>query len=101
MQILAIFKLSFIHDFFSRNESKVIESHPDNELPDLRLDQPFDELKAHCDMYDLKTLSRGQQSHIPYLVLLYKYVTAWKSQVNKTNMDDYNVALVAFVIVYS
>jgi amyloid beta precursor protein binding protein 1 len=59
----------------------VIEAHPDNELPDLRLDQPFDELKAHCNSIELEKLSETDHSHIPYLIILFKYLESWKSQV--------------------
>jgi amyloid beta precursor protein binding protein 1 len=61
---------------------KVIEAHPDNELPDLRLDLPFDELKAHCSSIDLENMSEVDHSHTPYLVILYKYLEIWRAQVN-------------------
>lgn len=36
----------------------VIESHPDNALEDLRLDQPFDEFKNHINSYDLTSMEK-------------------------------------------
>lgn len=36
----------------------VIESHPDNALEDLRLDQPFAELKDHFKSYDLDSMNK-------------------------------------------
>lgn len=36
----------------------VIESHPDNALEDLRLDQPFAELKDHVMSYDLDNMEK-------------------------------------------
>ena len=63
---------------------KVIEAHPDNELPDLRLNQPFDELKAYCNTIDMSKLSDAEHSHVPYLVILYKYLEIYKSQVKHT-----------------
>lgn len=36
----------------------VIESHPDNALEDLRLDQPFDEFKDHVQSYDLDSMEK-------------------------------------------
>lgn len=38
--------------------STVIESHPDNALEDLRLDQPFPELKKHIESYDLDSMEK-------------------------------------------
>uniref|UniRef100_A0A8C7WF51 NEDD8-activating enzyme E1 regulatory subunit n=1 Tax=Oncorhynchus mykiss TaxID=8022 RepID=A0A8C7WF51_ONCMY len=39
-------------------EHTVIESHPDNALEDLRLDQPFAELKSHIQSYDLEGMGK-------------------------------------------
>lgn len=36
----------------------MIESHPDNALEDLRLDQPFAELKNHMQSYDLDSMDK-------------------------------------------
>lgn len=36
----------------------MIESHPDNALEDLRLDQPFAELKNHIQSYDLEGMGK-------------------------------------------
>ena len=61
----------------------MIESHPDNEFDDLRLDIPFPSLKRHMDAYEeppFASMTKAEHSHIPYLVLLYKYL-----QVNKAN----------------
>lgn len=63
----------------------VIEAHPDNELPDLRLDQPFDELREFCSSIDLNRLSETDHAHLPYLIILYKYLDVWKSQVDHLN----------------
>lgn len=38
--------------------SSVIESHPDNALEDLRLDQPFAEFKKHIQSYDLDSMDK-------------------------------------------
>lgn len=63
----------------------MIEAHPDNELPDLRLDQPFDELRDFCASIHLDALSETEHSHIPYLIILYKYLDLWKSNVRHNN----------------
>ncbi|CAI9615860.1 unnamed protein product [Staurois parvus] len=44
-------------------EHTVIESHPDNALEDLRLDQPFSELREHLQLYDLDHMDRKDHSH--------------------------------------
>lgn len=36
----------------------MIESHPDNALEDLRLDQPFAELKEHVKSYELDNMGK-------------------------------------------
>ncbi len=36
----------------------MIESHPDNALEDLRLDQPFAEFKNHIQSYDLDSMDK-------------------------------------------
>uniref|UniRef100_A0A8C8JAM2 NEDD8-activating enzyme E1 regulatory subunit n=1 Tax=Oncorhynchus tshawytscha TaxID=74940 RepID=A0A8C8JAM2_ONCTS len=47
-------------------EHTVIESHPDNALEDLRLDQPFAELKSHIQSYDLEGMGKKAHSTAPY-----------------------------------
>lgn len=60
-------------------EHTIIETHPDNETPDLRLDKPFDSLKKHLDSINLENMSFKDHSHVPYLVILYKYLEKWIS----------------------
>ena len=74
-----LFKLKRI--FFSNFQSIVIEAHPDNALPVLRLDQPFEELKNYCNSIDLNSLNETEHSHVPFLLILYKYLEIWKNQV--------------------
>ena len=54
-------------------EHTVVETHPDNETLDLRLDRPFDSLKKHIDSINLDKMSFKDQCHVPYLIILYKY----------------------------
>lgn len=68
--------------FLCWNHEIVVEAHPDNELPDLRLDSPFDELTNYCNSIDLEALSDAEHSHIPYLVLLFKCLQVWRSEHN-------------------
>lgn len=59
------------------SEHTVVETHPDNETVDLRLDRPFDSLKQHLDSINLDEMSFKDHCHVPYLVLLYKYLGKW------------------------
>lgn len=58
-------------------EHTVVETHPDNETPDLRLDRPFDSLKKHLDSINLDEMSFKDHCHVPYLIILYKYLEKW------------------------
>ncbi|XP_033327564.1 nedd8-activating enzyme E1 regulatory subunit APP-BP1 [Megalopta genalis] len=65
----------------------IIETHPDNETPDLRLDKPFETLKKHLDSVNLDEMSFKDHSHVPYLVILYKFLEKWineKGELPKT-----------------
>lgn len=64
-------------------EHTVVETHPDNETPDLRLYRPFDTLKQHLDTINLDGLSFKDHSHVPYLVILYKFLEKWASKEGK------------------
>lgn len=59
----------------------VIETHPDNELPDLRLDKPFPEIINFCNSINLNEMNKKDHSHVAYLIILYKYLEIWKTQV--------------------
>ena len=61
---------------------EVLESHPDSNLEDLRLDCPFPELKLYMDCIDLDALFDSQRGNIPYLIILYKCLCKWKSSHN-------------------
>lgn len=58
-------------------EHTIVELHPDNEMPDLRLDRPFEALKNHFDSIDLNSYDLKDHSHTPYVVILYKYLQKW------------------------
>lgn len=63
------------------NEHKIIQAHPDNVIHDLRLDKPFDELVQYYNAIDLDNLKDADHSHVPFLVILLKYLDIWKAQV--------------------
>ncbi|KAK3871146.1 hypothetical protein Pcinc_023708 [Petrolisthes cinctipes] len=58
-------------------EHTVVESHPDNEMPDLRLDRPFPALQKYIDGLDLDSMDHREHSHVPYVVILYKVRQRW------------------------
>ena len=55
-------------------EHVIVETHPDNRPPDLRLDSPWSELVAWLEAQEAKmdTMTREQHGHTPYPVILYK-----------------------------
>eukprot|EP00800_Vazella_pourtalesii_P004964 TRINITY_DN1572_c0_g4_i2.p1 TRINITY_DN1572_c0_g4~~TRINITY_DN1572_c0_g4_i2.p1 ORF type:complete len:318 (+),score=83.18 TRINITY_DN1572_c0_g4_i2:43-996(+) len=61
-------------------EHCVIEAKPDNALEDLRFDKPFTELQAHVDSVLLDKLDKTEHEHVPFLVLIYKYLLKWSEQ---------------------
>uniref|UniRef100_A0A8D3CPK1 NEDD8-activating enzyme E1 regulatory subunit n=1 Tax=Scophthalmus maximus TaxID=52904 RepID=A0A8D3CPK1_SCOMX len=63
-------------------EHTVIESHPDNALEDLRLDQPFSEFKNHIQSYDLDSMDKKDHSHTPWIIIVAKYLEKWLSEHN-------------------
>uniref|UniRef100_A0AAY5L891 NEDD8-activating enzyme E1 regulatory subunit n=1 Tax=Esox lucius TaxID=8010 RepID=A0AAY5L891_ESOLU len=63
-------------------EHTVVESHPDNALEDLRLDQPFAELKSHIQSYDLEGMEKKDHIHTPWIIIVAKYLEKWFSDHN-------------------
>lgn len=55
-------------------EHIIIESHPETNLPDLDLVNPFDDLRRYMDSTpEIEKLSR-----YPYSVIIYKYLKVWQ-----------------------
>ncbi|XP_018322780.1 NEDD8-activating enzyme E1 regulatory subunit [Agrilus planipennis] len=61
-------------------EHTVVETHPDNENLDLRLDKPWPALKEHLDKIDVESLDNKERSHVPALVILYYYMQKFRDQ---------------------
>ncbi|GLH15708.1 hypothetical protein R5R35_001352 [Gryllus longicercus] len=61
-------------------EHTVIETHPDNEVPDLRLDKPFPSLKELIDSIDISKMELKDHAHVPYVVILYKCLQQWQQE---------------------
>lgn len=60
----------------------VIESKPENTIPDLRMAVPFPELKSYADSFELGALDDHKFSHVPFVVLLVKAVQDWRKANN-------------------
>ncbi|CAG8565652.1 5552_t:CDS:2 [Acaulospora colombiana] len=58
-------------------EHTVVETHPDN-VVDLRLDKPFSALEQYVMTFDFDSMDNMDHGHIPYVVILLKYLDQWK-----------------------
>lgn len=59
-------------------EHTIIESHPDNQNTSYRLLNPFPELKTYFESFDLDSMELKDHAHIPFVVILYKYLQDYK-----------------------
>ncbi|KAK9155706.1 hypothetical protein Sjap_003186 [Stephania japonica] len=66
----------------SLKEHTVIESKPDHFLDDLRLNNPWLELKRFSESIDLNTTDPVVHKHIPYVVILVKMAEEWAQSHN-------------------
>jgi amyloid beta precursor protein binding protein 1 len=86
--------LSFLKLFFSfigtirlqLVEHYVIEAHPDDTIPDIRLDRPLKSFINYCDSIDFNSLTREEHLHLPSLVILFKTLQKWQKQTNRTDL---------------
>ncbi|XP_048490168.1 NEDD8-activating enzyme E1 regulatory subunit AXR1 isoform X1 [Beta vulgaris subsp. vulgaris] len=61
----------------SLKEHTVIESKPDHFLDDLRLNNPWPELKRFVESIDIHVQDHVAHKHIPYVVILVKMAEEW------------------------
>ncbi|CAK8575404.1 unnamed protein product [Lathyrus sativus] len=61
----------------SLKEHTVMESKPDHFLDDLRLNNPWPELKRFAEGFDLNVQDPIVHKHIPYVVILVKMADEW------------------------
>ncbi|KAL2328351.1 hypothetical protein Fmac_021778 [Flemingia macrophylla] len=61
----------------SLKEHAVVESKPEHFLDDLRLNNPWPELKRFADDVDLNVQDPVAHKHIPYVVILVKMADEW------------------------
>jgi amyloid beta precursor protein binding protein 1 len=67
-------------------EHYILEAHPDDSIPDLRLDRPLKSFIAHCDSINFNNLTREEHLHLPSLIILYKTLQEWQKQTNRTDL---------------
>lgn len=60
-------------------EHTIIESHPDTQNPDLRLDRPFTALEQYVARINLDEMDLKDHAHVPYIVPLLKCLMEWKT----------------------
>lgn len=60
-------------------EHAIVETHPDNEQVDLRLDVPFQSLADYLDAFDIEAVDLKDHGHIPWIVILYKAAQKWQT----------------------
>ncbi|CAJ1979051.1 unnamed protein product [Sphenostylis stenocarpa] len=78
--VILIFARSYGLTGFVRisvKEHDVIESKPEHFLDDLRLNNPWPELKRFADDIDLNVQDPVAHKHIPYVVILVKMADEW------------------------
>ncbi|EEF38201.1 NEDD8-activating enzyme E1 regulatory subunit AXR1 [Ricinus communis] len=61
----------------SVKEHTVIESKPDHFLDDLRLNNPWPELKSFAETIDLNVADPVAHKHTPYIIILVKMADEW------------------------
>ncbi|GAB2274896.1 NEDD8-activating enzyme E1 regulatory subunit axr1 [Dionaea muscipula] len=66
----------------SLKEHAVIESKPDHFLDDLRLNNPWPELKCFAESIDINVHDPVAHKHIPYVVILIKMAEEWAQSHN-------------------
>ncbi|CAH2059795.1 unnamed protein product [Thlaspi arvense] len=71
----------------SVKEHTIIDSKPDHFLDDLRLNNPWPELKRFVETIDLKTPDPVAHKHIPYVVILVKMADEW-AQTHNNNLPS-------------
>eukprot|EP00803_Ostreobium_quekettii_P003164 evm.model.scf_1431.4 EVM.evm.TU.scf_1431.4 scf_1431:28857-34969(-) len=63
----------------SAGEHTVIETRPDDQIPDLRLHAPWPELAEYAASFDLNSMDVVTHKHVPYAVLLLQVAAQWKN----------------------
>ncbi|KAL0083979.1 NEDD8-activating enzyme E1 regulatory subunit [Phycomyces blakesleeanus] len=70
-------------------EHPVIETHPENPV-DLRLGNPFAQLKQYSNSFDLDELDQTDHAHVPFIVVILQAVEKWKKENNGKEPQSYS-----------
>lgn len=73
------------HLSLSAGEHEIHDNHLENAPFDFRLSCPFPKLKTVVDALDLDSLSHEQHCHVPFLLLYFKALPAWRRQQKDPN----------------
>lgn len=81
-------------------EHTIIETHPAS-LVDLRLNKPWPALLEFVDHYDLDVLDDVDLAHVPYIVILLKFLNSWKESHSglpptKRELKDFKAVILSF-----
>ena len=77
-------------------EFPIVDTHPDPDtIQDLRLLSPWNELQAaEKELGDITQMSDHDHGHIPWLLLLLRYLEEWKA-LWQANVDKWQQAIVS------
>merc|ERR1719446_984391 len=62
------------------SEHCVCETKPDNELGDLRLNDPFPELRRFADSIDIDAADDADHAHVPYVIILIRALDRFREK---------------------
>ncbi|CAF2052100.1 unnamed protein product [Brassica napus] len=105
--VMLVFARSYgLSGFLRVSEHTVIDSKPDHFLDDLRLNNPWPELKSFVETIDLNVSDPVAHKHIPYVVILVKMADEWAQDLVKSKMismdeDNYKEAIEAAFKVFA
>ncbi|CUM66154.1 uncharacterized protein PRCAT00003811001 [Priceomyces carsonii] len=71
------------------NETTVIETHDPSKVYDLRIDEPWLELKQFTDSFELDDLDDTDHAHVPYVLILIKALQRWKDSHHGQSPQNY------------
>lgn len=72
-------------------EHYIIEAHPDDTIPDLRLDRPLKSFVDYCEDMNWECLTRDEHFHLPSLVILFRALQLWQKQFDRTDLPQTRV----------
>eukprot|EP01061_Rhynchopus_euleeides_P003327 TRINITY_DN12602_c0_g1_i1.p1 TRINITY_DN12602_c0_g1~~TRINITY_DN12602_c0_g1_i1.p1 ORF type:complete len:558 (+),score=244.01 TRINITY_DN12602_c0_g1_i1:139-1812(+) len=85
-------------------EHSVVEGYPDTEVADLRVTNPFPELKEYFNSFDLEGITdTHEHSHVPWVVVAHQATLRWQAEQQGNNAlpsATYRDALVACPLEY-